>query len=118
VSRLEVDACGRFHQAVEFVGRRWTGAIVEVLLRGALRYAELRAAVPGISDRMLCQRLRELESEGVAVRRVLPESQVRVEYELTDKGRALEPVVRAISRWAESWSAEATRRNPIGDRDA
>jgi DNA-binding HxlR family transcriptional regulator len=95
--------CPRYHRAVELIGRRWTGAVIRVLLGGRARYHELRDAVPDISDRMLAERLRELEREGVIDRVVIPETPVRVEYELTEKGRALEPVVRAISVWAERW---------------
>ena len=95
--------CPRYHHAVELVGRRWTGALIRVLLRGRARYHALRDAVPDISDRMLSERLRELEQEGVIERVVVPETPVRVEYELTEKGRALEPVVRAIAKWAERW---------------
>jgi DNA-binding HxlR family transcriptional regulator len=105
--------CPRYHHAVELVGRRWTGAIIRVLLGGRMRYHELRETIPDISDRMLSERLRELEQEGVISRVVVPESPVRVEYELTEKGRALEPVVRAIAKWAERWvpalAAEARR---------
>jgi len=95
--------CPRYHHAVELVGRRWTGAVIRVLLQGRARYHELRDAIPEISDRMLSERLRELEAEGVIARVVVPETPVRVEYELTEKGRALEPVVRAIAAWAERW---------------
>jgi len=95
--------CPRYHHAVELVGRRWTGAVIRVLLKGRARYHELRDAIPDISDRMLSERLRELETEGVIVRAVVPETPVRVEYELTEKGQALEPVVRAIAKWAERW---------------
>jgi DNA-binding HxlR family transcriptional regulator len=95
--------CPRYHRAVELVGRRWTGAVIRVLLGGRARYHELRDAIPDISDRMLSERLRELEQEGVLARVVVPETPVRVEYELTEKGLALEPVVRAIARWAERW---------------
>jgi DNA-binding HxlR family transcriptional regulator len=95
--------CPRYHHAVELVGRRWTGAVIRVLLQGRARYHELRDAIPDISDRMLSERLRELEAEGVIARVVVPETPVRVEYELTEKGRALEPVVRAIAAWAERW---------------
>ena len=95
--------CPRYHRAIELIGRRWTGAVIRVLLGGRARYHELRDAVPEISDRMLAERLRELEQEGVIERVVVPETPVRVEYELTDKGRALEPVVRAIAAWAERW---------------
>lgn len=101
---LDPKLCDGFHRAVEFIGRRWTGAIVEVLLGGPRRFSGLRSAVPGISDRMLSQRLRELEREGIVVRSVLDEVPVRVEYALTDKGRALEPAVRAIADWALRWN--------------
>lgn len=104
---LDPELCDGFHRAVEFIGRRWTGAIVEVLLGGPCRFSGLRAAIPGISDRMLSQRLRELEREGIAVRSVLDEVPVRVEYELTAKGRALEPVVRVVADWAGDWLEEA-----------
>src|SRR5690349_19219147 len=95
--------CVRFHKAVELVGRRWTGAVIQLLLPGRLRYAELRDAIPDISDRMLSERLRELEQEGIVARIVIPETPVRVEYELTEKGRALEQALCAVGRWAERW---------------
>lgn len=98
--------CPRYHRAVELIGRRWTGAVIRVLLGGRARYHELRDAIPDISDRMLAERLRELEHEGVIDRVVVPETPVRVEYELTERGRALEPVVRAIASWAERWLPE------------
>ena len=96
--------CARFHTAVELIGRRWSGAVIQILLLdGPTRYGELRAAIPDISDRMLSERLRELEEEGVIRRTVIPETPVRVEYELTDKGRALGPALAAIGQWAEQW---------------
>jgi DNA-binding HxlR family transcriptional regulator len=99
----QASVCTRFHQAVELIGARWTGAILHVLMRGPVRYADLRAAVPEISDRMLCERLRALEEATIVVRHVSPDPPVRVDYELTDKGRALEPALTAIGRWAERW---------------
>ena len=100
---LRESFCPRYLHAVELVGRRWTGAIIRALLPGAARFNALRDAIPDISDRMLAERLRELEAEGVLVRRVIPETPVRVEYELTDKGRALKNVVLALSEWAQCW---------------
>lgn len=99
------DFCPIYHRAVELIGRRWTGAIVRMLLPGRRRFNELRGGIPDISDRMLSERLRELEAEGVVARIVVPETPVRVEYELTSKGRALEEVVIAIGRWAERWAS-------------
>ena len=100
---LKPQLCIKFHRAVELIGGRWTGAVIQLLLNGRLRFAELRAAIPDISDRMLSERLRELESEGIVARRVVPETPVRVEYELTEKGRALEQALAAVGRWAERW---------------
>jgi len=97
--------CPRYHHAVELIGARWNGAIVYALLVDRHRYAEIKAMIPGLSDTMLAQRLRELEREGVLERRVIPSSPVRVEYHLTDKGRALAPVVSALRAWAHEWIA-------------
>jgi DNA-binding HxlR family transcriptional regulator len=88
---------------VELLGRRWSGAILRTLLAGRTRYATLREVIPNISDRMLCERLRELEAEGLVVRHVTTAVPVRVDYELTAKGRALEKPIRAIAAWAEEW---------------
>jgi DNA-binding HxlR family transcriptional regulator len=95
--------CPRFHRAVELIGRRWTGAIVRVLLGGPRRFNELLAAIPGISDRLLTERLRELEHEELIVRRVEPGSPVKVIYELTCAGAELQESLDALGRWAERW---------------
>lgn len=95
--------CAQFHHAVELIGGRWTGAIIQILMGGRARYAVLRSAVPEISDRMLSERLRELEAEAIVVRHVTPDTPVRVEYELTEKGRALDKALRAIGAWAAEW---------------
>ena len=103
--------CARFHKAVELIGRRWSGAIIQILLQQPSRYAELRAAIPDITDRMLSERLRELEDEAIVARTVIPETPVRVEYSLTPKGRALAPALDAIGHWAERWvEADAASR--------
>ena len=95
--------CPRFHRAVELIGRRWTGALLQMLMGGRRRYSDLKAAIPEISDRMLSERLRELEGEGIVHRLVTPETPVRVEYELTEKGCELREPLRAIGAWAEEW---------------
>src|ERR671937_705621 len=94
------ELCRRFHHASELIGRRWTGAIIYVLLRSRCRFAMLREAIPDITDRMLSERLQELEQEGIVERTVVPETPVRVEYALTRKGRALAGPIDAISHWA------------------
>src|SRR6266513_1975830 len=95
--------CGLYHRAVELVGKRWTGAILLVLLDGPLRFSEIRQLVPDLSDRLLSERLKELEGEQIVHRHVIDEVPVRVEYELTDKGRALQPAVQALKSWAKAW---------------
>jgi DNA-binding HxlR family transcriptional regulator len=95
--------CSRFHQASELVGRRWTGAIIYVLLQQRCRFAALRAAIPDITDRMLSERLQELEDEEIVSRTVVPATPVRVEYSLTPKGRALTKAMDAIADWAHDW---------------
>lgn len=102
----DAPLCPHFHHAIELIGRRWTGAIIWVLLQGRARYARLRSAIPEITDRMLTERLRELEQEGLVRRHVLPEQPVRVEYELTEKGRTLATAVDEVSRWADRWLAK------------
>jgi DNA-binding HxlR family transcriptional regulator len=103
---LKPHLCVKFHKAVELIGGRWTGALIHLLLNGRMRFAELRAAVPDISDRMLSERLRELETEGIVARIVVPDTPVRVEYELTDKGHALEQALGAVGKWAERWVSD------------
>jgi DNA-binding HxlR family transcriptional regulator len=110
--------CARFHRASELIGRRWTGAIIFVLLKSRRRFAELGAAIPDITDRMLSDRLQELEAEGIIARTVVPETPVRVEYALTKKGRALLPAIDAMTDWAHKWipvgtpAARTPRRRP------
>lgn len=99
----ESKVCVRYHHAVELIGRRWTGAIISLLMRGPQGFNEMLTAVPGLSDRLLTERLRELESEGLVLRTVLPGPPVRVSYELTDAGKDLKPVIECLGRWAEQW---------------
>lgn len=102
-SAYQPQFCTQFHHAVELLGRRWTGVIVRAMLQGATRFREIADAIPDLSDRMLAERLRELEAEGIITRTVYPETPVRVEYGLTERGRALDGVVEAISAWAAEW---------------
>lgn len=95
--------CVRFHAAIELIGRRWTGAIIYVLLRSRCRFATLRGAIPDITDRMLSERLQELEQEAIVERTVVPDTPVRVEYALTKKGRALASAIDAVAEWSDHW---------------
>ena len=101
---LPAAFCPQYHHAVEVIGRRWTGAILRAMLYGRIsRFSDLIEAVPGLSDRMLSERLKELECEGIVQRTVIPETPVRIEYQLTEKGRALGDVVNAVAAWAGDW---------------
>ena len=95
--------CPYYHEAVELVGRRWTGAILRVLMDGPLRFSEVSQMVPELSDRLLSERMKELESRGLVVRTVIPGPPVRVRYELSEMGRELEPALTEIETWAQRW---------------
>jgi DNA-binding HxlR family transcriptional regulator len=100
------SCCPRFHEAVELVGKRWTGAILAVLLDGGtMRFSEIAQAVPQLSDRLLSERMKELEARGVVERRVIHSTPARVEYELTDMGRDLAPAFGELTAWGRRWLA-------------
>ena len=101
--RSRPPCCTLYHQAVELVGKRWTGAILIVLLDGPLRFSEIKHLVPDLSDRLLSERLKELEAEGIVQRCCGDGNAAKVEYALTSKGQALEPAVRALKSWAHSY---------------
>lgn len=107
VTPPDTGVCSQFHEAIELIGRRWSGAIIFVLMRSRARFAEIRGAIPDMTDRMLSERLQELELEGIVARTVVPDTPVRVEYALTKKGQALVPVVDAIVDWAHKWGDAA-----------
>jgi DNA-binding HxlR family transcriptional regulator len=96
--------CPRLHEAVELVGKRWTGAILAVMLQGGpMRFSEIAQAVPALSDRLLSERVKELESRGMVERRVGGTAPARVEYELTTMGREIAPALQALEAWAHRW---------------
>jgi DNA-binding HxlR family transcriptional regulator len=106
--RYSEQFCSSYQHAVEILGKRWTGLIIKVLLAGPQRFKEIAEQIEGVSDRMLSERLKELEAEGVIERRVYPETPVRIEYRLTEKGQALEPVIAVIADWGHQWIGQAT----------
>src|SRR5579862_2969100 len=95
--------CPYYHEAVELVGKRWTGAILRVLMDGPLRFSEIAQTIPELSDRLLSERMKELESRGMVQRTVIPGPPLRVEYELSQMGWELEPALAEIQRWARRW---------------
>ncbi|CAM3568289.1 helix-turn-helix domain-containing protein [Hydrogenibacillus schlegelii] len=95
--------CPKYEAAAEVLGKKWTGLIIRVLLGGPKRFKEIREQIPQMSDKMLSDRMKELEALGIVERRVFPETPVRIEYALTEKGRDAEPIIQAIQHWADRW---------------
>ena len=95
--------CPKFEKAFELLGKRWTGLIIRTLLNGVQRFSDIDESIPNMSPRMLAERLKELESEEIVKRTVYPVVPVRIEYELTEKGKDLNKVMAEIQCWAEKW---------------
>jgi DNA-binding HxlR family transcriptional regulator len=101
---LPEEVCPHFHAAIELIGKRWTGAIVCALTERPMRFGEMRRVVPGLSDRLLSQRLRELEEAGLVQREVEAGTPVRVTYSLTVRGEELGPAIHELQVWAKRWN--------------
>jgi DNA-binding HxlR family transcriptional regulator len=95
--------CPKFENAFELLGKRWTGLIITVLLSGPKRFKDISDMIPSMSDRMLSERFKELEALGIITRHVFPETPVRIEYELTEKGKGLEATMNEVQKWADKW---------------
>jgi DNA-binding HxlR family transcriptional regulator len=114
--------CPIFHRAVELIGRRWTGAIIRAMQSGCARFSDIGHSIPGLSDRLLSERLKELEFEGIVTRSVYAETPVRIEYHLTEKGQDLDAVMKSISDWSNRWlepaheNSEVVAPEPVGAR--
>lgn len=98
----DYQLCPKFENAFELLGKRWTGLIVHVLMTGPKRFKDISVLIPSMSDRMLSERFKELEAAEIIVRHVYPETPVRIEYELTAKGKGLRPVMDELQKWADS----------------
>jgi DNA-binding HxlR family transcriptional regulator len=95
--------CPKFEEAFTLLGKRWTGLIIRSLFSGPKRFREMAEMIPNMSDRMLAERCRELEQEEILIRQVYPETPVRIEYQLTEKGKGLKKGMDAIQEWADLW---------------
>jgi DNA-binding HxlR family transcriptional regulator len=104
------DECHRFQSSVELIGKRWSSAIMLAIARGAHRFTEIIAAVPGLSDRLLAQRVKELESAGMLERQVIASTPVQVRYRLTARGADLLASLQPLMLWAQRWEPEAPPR--------
>lgn len=96
--------CPKFENAFELLGKRWTGLIIRTLMGGQKRFSDISETIPNISARMLTERFKELEKQEIIIRKVYPETPVRIEYELSEKGRELQAVMDEIQKWAEKWN--------------
>lgn len=99
----DFSMCPRFETAFSVLGKRWNGLIIYSLMSGPKRFKDISHIIPSMSDKMLSERMKDLENEGILVRHVYPETPVRIEYELTEKGKALQPVMDQVQNWAEHW---------------
>jgi len=99
----EFHMCPKFEYAFTLLGKKWTGLIIKVLLSGPKRFSDIKTMIPELSDRMLAERFKELEGEGLIKRIVYAETPVRIEYELTEKGKELEKAMIEVQNWAEKW---------------
>ena len=102
----DLKMCPKFESAFALLGKRWTGLIIRVLLSEQRRFSDISQMIPHMSDRMLVERLKEVEEAGIVKRNVYPETPVRIEYELTEKGRELEAVMDEVQKWADKWLDE------------
>lgn len=96
--------CPKFELAIDILTKKWTGLIIRVLMEQTTsRFRDIREQIPLMSERMLAERLKDLEAQGIVNRTVYPETPVRIEYALTEKGKSLAPVLDSIQSWAEEW---------------
>ena len=99
---MDKSICPRFEKAMSILSQRWTGMIIYQLLAGPQRFCTIESSI-GVSGRVLSERLKDLENEGIVKRHVIPETPVRIEYSLTEKGLALEPLMKDIENWSQNW---------------
>ncbi|WP_437176698.1 winged helix-turn-helix transcriptional regulator [Rossellomorea aquimaris] len=101
--KMETKLCPKYASAFELLGKRWIGMIIKVLFEGTCRFKDINEEIPTISQKVLTDRLKELEDHGIVFREVLDEKPVKVLYSLTKKGRELEQVMDAVQVWAVKW---------------
>ncbi|MGB3160857.1 MAG: helix-turn-helix domain-containing protein [Carnobacterium sp.] len=97
------EICPKFERTFSILGKKWMGLIIDVLLEGPQRFKNIATAIPNVSDRVLVERLKELEQEGLVLRTVDPKATMRVAYSLTKKGTDLKDVMKAVQIWADEW---------------
>jgi DNA-binding HxlR family transcriptional regulator len=103
--KMKINLCPKMESALSLLGKRWVGIIIHVLLDGPKRFKGLTEIIPSISQKMLSERLKELENEGLLERTVIDETPVKVIYQLTEKGKNLEGVMKEVGIWANTYCA-------------
>lgn len=99
------EACDGYQSTLEIVGKRWTGSILLAISVGARRFGEILRTVDGLSDRLLSQRLKELEGHGLVVRTVVPSTPVQIRYTLSEPGKSLLAILQPLARWGAEHEA-------------
>lgn len=99
--------CPKFEQTFAILGKKWTGLIIDVLLDGPRRFKDLSQSIPGVSDRVLVERLKELENECIVTRDLDETCDLRTGYSLTEKGKALNSVMSEVQVWADQWVCQS-----------
>jgi len=98
----EFELCPRFEKAISILSQRWTTLILYQLMTGPQRYCTMTEKL-GVSGKMLSERLKDLEQQGFVIRNVYPETPVRIEYSLSEKGKSLTPIMNEIENWSQKW---------------
>jgi DNA-binding HxlR family transcriptional regulator len=105
IQHIDDEACRRFQSSVELVGKRWSSGILLAIARGATRFSDIVASVPGLSDRLLSQRLKELEAARLLEREVVASTPVQVRYRLTPRGADLLESLQPLVIWEQRWGS-------------
>ena len=103
----EFELCPRFEKAVSILSQRWTALILYQLMAGPQRFCTMTDKL-GVSGKTLTERLKDLEQQGFVIRNVYPETPVRIEYSLTEKGMSLTPIMKEIENWSKMWIEQET----------
>lgn len=118
LAKLECNPACPVRRSMDVLDGRWTLLIVRDLLVGPRRFGELLVTIGGVSPKVLTERLRALEADGILTRTVYPDVPLRVDYELTELGRGLRPVIDALAAWGEHLPADGDRPAGRGVRPA
>lgn len=95
--------CPKYEHTFQILGKRWNGLIIEVLHQKDCRFSELAREIEELSDRVLTERLKELEHEGIVEKNMLCPDKIKFTYRLTEKGEALAKATDGLKEWAEKW---------------